>query len=106
MGFTNATAASTRNSPSAGRRGFSDADAEVIKAILHRLFENDASSARPDGSMEVMHLVRWKHNCKAGQYSSAKVHDSLRNLLKDDGFIREALEQALKNLAPETIQGF
>ena len=37
----------------AERTGFTDADADVIKAILPKLFENDASSARPDGSMQV-----------------------------------------------------
>ena len=36
----------------AERTGFSDADADVIKHILPKLFENDASSARPDGSMK------------------------------------------------------
>ena len=91
----------------AGRTGFSDADAEIIKSILPRIFENDASSARPDGSMQVLKVIWWKHNCTAGQHSSAKVHDSLRNLLKDDGsFDREALLQALSNLAPEIIDGF
>lgn len=34
----------------AERTGFSDDDAEVIKSILPQLFENDASSARPDGT--------------------------------------------------------
>lgn len=91
----------------AERTGFSDADAEVIKAILPRLFENDASSARPDGSMQVLAVVWWKHNCKAGQHSAAKVHDSLRNLLKEDGgFDKDALLQALPGLKPEIIDGF
>lgn len=91
----------------AERTGFSDADAEVIKGILPRLFENDASSARPDGSMQVLTVVWWKHNCKAGQYSAAKVHDSLRNLLKEDGsFEKDALLQALPGLKPEIIDGF
>lgn len=91
----------------AERTGFSDADAEVIKAILPRLFENDASSARPDGSMQVLAVVWWKHNCKAGQHSAAKVHDSLRNLLKEDGgFDKDALLQALLGLKPEIIDGF
>jgi len=31
----------------AERTGFSDADAEAIKAVLPKLFENDASSAAP-----------------------------------------------------------
>lgn len=91
----------------AERTGFSDADAEVIKAILPKLFENDASSARPDGSMQVLTVVWWKHNCKAGQHSAAKVHDSLRNLLKEDGsFDKDALLQALPDLKPEIIDGF
>ncbi|MCK6390750.1 MAG: type I-C CRISPR-associated protein Cas7/Csd2 [Azonexus sp.] len=91
----------------AERTGFSDADADVIKAILPKLFENDASSARPDGSMQVLTVVWWKHNCKAGQHSAAKVHDSLRNLLKEDGsFDKDALLQALPGLKPEIIDGF
>ena len=48
------------------------------------LFENDSSSARPSGSMEVRRLYWWKHNCKSGQYSSAEVHRSLEIHLKDD----------------------
>lgn len=91
----------------AERTGFSDADADVIKAILPKLFENDASSARPDGSMQVLTVVWWKHNCKAGQHSAAKVHDSLRNLLKEEGsFDKDALLQALPGLKPEIIDGF
>jgi len=91
----------------AERTGFSDADAEVIKVILPKLFENDASSARPDGSMQVLSVVWWKHNCKAGQHSAAKVHDSLRNLLKEDGsFDKDALRQSLPGLEPEIIDGF
>lgn len=91
----------------AERTGFSDADADVVKAILPKLFENDASSARPDGSMQVLSVVWWKHNCKAGQHSAAKVHDSLRNLLKEDGsFDKDALLQALPGLKPEIIDGF
>ena len=37
----------------AAHTGFSDEDAEAIKSILPRLFENDSSSARPDGSMKL-----------------------------------------------------
>lgn len=59
------------------KTGFSDQDAAAIKAVLPRLFENDASSARPEGSMEVLKVVWWQHNCASGQCSSAKVHRSL-----------------------------
>lgn len=61
----------------AEKTGFSDADADIIKEALRTLFENDVSSARPDGSMEVVRLYWWKHNCKSGQYSSAHVHRCL-----------------------------
>jgi CRISPR-associated protein Csd2 len=59
------------------KTGFSEEDAEAIKQALLTLFENDVSAARPDGSMEVLKVIWWKHNCKSGQYSSAKVHRSL-----------------------------
>lgn len=62
----------------ADKTGFSDDDAEKIKEALRTLFENDCSSARPDGSMEVKKVYWWKHNCPMGQYSSAKVHRTLR----------------------------
>ena len=62
----------------AEKTGFSDEDAEVIRQILLTLFENDASPARPDGSMEVCKVIWWRHNCFLGQYSSAKVHRSLQ----------------------------
>jgi len=85
----------------AERTGFSGEDAEAIKQVLPRLFENDASSARPEGSMEVLKVIWWKHNSKAGQYSSAKVHRTLK--VKSDGEI--ALEP-LEGLAPEVVDGF
>jgi CRISPR-associated protein Csd2 len=56
---------------------FSKNDAEMIKKALVHLFENDASSARPEGSMEVDKVYWWEHNSPNGQYSSAKVHKSL-----------------------------
>lgn len=58
----------------AQKTGFSDEDAEKIKEALRTLFVNDSSSARPDGSMEVVNVYWWKHDCPMGQYSSAKVH--------------------------------
>lgn len=58
----------------AEKTGFSDKDAESIKEALRTLFRNDASSARPEGSMEVYKVYWWEHNSNNGQYSSAKVH--------------------------------
>jgi len=80
---------------------FSDADADAIKQILPKLFENDASSARPEGSMRVFKVIWWKHNCKSGQYSSARVHKTLTVNL--DGTY--SLDN-LTGLIPEEIDGF
>jgi CRISPR-associated protein Csd2 len=85
----------------ADRTGFSDDDAEILKAVLPKLFEGDASSARPEGSMAVTKVFWWKHNSKAGQYSSAKVHSSL--VVNPDGSFELA---ELEGLKPEIIDGF
>jgi len=85
----------------AERTGFSDEDAEIIKNILPKLFENDSSSARPDGSMEILKVIWWKHQSKAGQHSSAKVHRSLK-VNPDGSYNLESIE----GLKPEEIQGF
>lgn len=68
----------------AEKTGFTDEDAEAIKQALITLFENDASSARPEGSMEVCKVIWWQHNSFMGQYSSAKVHRSLQINVYDD----------------------
>ena len=94
----------------AEKTGFSDEDAEKIKRALLTLFENDASSARPDGSMEVRRLYWWKHNCENGQYSSAKVHRSLVVKRKEEVEVARKFEdydittKDLDNLKPEVIE--
>lgn len=85
----------------ADRTGFSDEDAKAIKAVLPKLFEGDASSARPEGSMVVEKVIWWQHNSKAGQYSSAKVHRTL--LVNPDGSYE--LDN-LEGLKPEELEGF
>ncbi|MEP3857903.1 MAG: type I-C CRISPR-associated protein Cas7/Csd2 [Porticoccus sp.] len=85
----------------AERTGFSDEDAQAIKDVLPRLFEGDASSARPEGTMAVEKVIWWQHNSKSGQYSSAKVH---RTLKVDAGGAYEL--ESLDNLVPEEINGF
>lgn len=85
----------------AERTGFSDEDAAKIKAILPKLFEGDASSARPEGSMAVSKVIWWSHNCKLGQYSSAKVHGSL-SVQSDGSYVLSHLD----GLIPEEIEGF
>lgn len=71
------------NTQLASKTGFSDDDADKIKAALRSLFVNDVSSARPEGSVEVLKVIWWRHNCPNGQYSSASVHRSLK--VKPDG---------------------
>jgi len=83
------------------KTGFGDDDANAIKGVLPKLFENDASSARPEGSMEVLKVVWWAHNSPHGQYSSAKVHRSL--IVNPDGTVKL---EGLDGLSPEIIDGF
>ena len=74
VGFGLYTTFGSVNCQLAEKTGFTEDDAEILKEALRTLFENDSSSARPDGSMEVLRMYWWRHNCKSGQYSSAKVH--------------------------------
>lgn len=95
----------------AEKTGFTEEDADKIKEALRTLFINDSSSARPDGSMEVIKVYWWKHNNKIGQYSSAKVHKSLKIELKDGIDIPKKVEdydimvEKLDGLEPEIIEG-
>lgn len=73
------------NTQLAEKTGFTTEDAEAIKEALRTLFENDASSARPEGSMAVEKLYWWEHENKLGQYPSVKVHRSVSiNSLSDN----------------------
>ena len=67
----------------AQKTGFSQDEAQIVKECLATLFENDASAARPDGSVSVYRLYWWQHDCAIGNYPSAKVHRSVRAVLKD-----------------------
>jgi CRISPR-associated protein Csd2 len=86
------------------KTGFSDDDAKAIKDVLPRLFENDASSARPEGSMEVLKVIWWQHNSKSGQVSAAKVHRSLT--VNDTDDLNNLISIAeVSELKPEIIDG-
>ena len=93
----------------AERTGFSQEDADAIHEALKTLFDNDASSARPEGSMEVRKVYWWQHNSKGGQYSSAKVHRSLTVTPKGDspkGFDDYAITLTeLPGLTPQIDDG-
>lgn len=86
------------------KTGFSDEDAAAVKAVLPRLFENDASSARPEGSMEVLKVIWWQHNCASGQASSAKVHRSIA--VNDTDELNKLISYVeIHGLKPEVIDG-
>lgn len=68
----------------AEKTGFSQEDAELLKEALKTLFENDASSARPEGSMEVCRLYWWQHEEKTPAVSTAKIHRSIQINEKKD----------------------
>ncbi len=93
----------------AEKTGFSDEDAEKIRQALLTLFENDASSARPDGSMEVCRLYWWQHDSKTPKFSSAKVHRSLQIKAKD-GVVPKSIDDyeisvtPLENLVPKLYE--
>lgn len=80
--------------------GFSDVDAQAIKNALVSLIEGDESSARPSGSMQILKLVWFAHNTKSGQYSSAKVHKSVK--VDKNGTVEI---EALAGLQPEILEG-
>lgn len=82
----------------AEKTGFSEEDSVILKQCLRTLFTNDASSARPDGSMEVVKLYWFKHNCKEGQYSSATVHRSISIALQEGIDTPKSIEDYTINL--------
>lgn len=59
------------------------ADVEELKQALISLFENDASAARPAGSMNVYKVYWWEHEAKHPQNSAKKSYDTLKVELKD-----------------------
>lgn len=95
----------------AEKTGLTEEDAEVLKESLRTLFVNDASAARPEGSMEVIKLYWFRHNCKDGQYSSARVHRSVQaELIASDALATCAEDyritlEPLDGLEPEILDG-
>ena len=95
----------------AEKTGFTYEDAQVVKECLRTLFQNDASSARPEGSMEVVKLYWFEHDSKSGQYSTARVHRSVKVAQKDPMAIPTSPEdyeivlEELPGLTPEIIDG-
>lgn len=105
------TFAGSINPQLATKTGFSDDDAELIKQAILNMFQNDASSARPEGTMEIIKLYWWTHDNPNGQYSAAKVHRSVKIELKEglkepkdfDDYIISLTE--LEGLQVEALEG-
>ena len=61
--------------------------------------------------MEVVKLFWWEHSCKDGQYSSAKVHRSVKAALKPNVDVPSSVEdyditvEPLEGLEPEVLEG-
>ena len=91
------------NTQLAQKTGFSEDDSEKIKTALRSLFENDESTARPSGSMEVKKVIWWKHKNPCGQYASAKVHRSLT--VKRDGTYDLAALEGLETHELDQLEG-
>lgn len=95
----------------AEKTGFTEEDAELLKECLRTLFVNDVSSARPEGSMEVCKLFWFRHNCKDGQFPSARVHRSVHAELRDKDAVPSHAEdydiivEPLEGLEPEVLDG-
>lgn len=69
----------------AEKTGFTHEDAERFKEALRTLFENDASSARPEGSCEVCRVYWWEHGEKTPRETSAMIQRALQITPKKDG---------------------
>jgi CRISPR-associated protein Csd2 len=82
----------------AEKTGFSDKDAEKLKNAMLKLFENDESSARPAGSMEILKVIWWTHEGQT--LSSAKVHGSLE--VNSDGTYKL---EPLKGVTAQELDG-
>ena len=88
----------------AEKNGVADADIELLKGSLISLFDSDASSARPGGSMNVGHVFWWEHNGKQGNYPSGKVFRSLKlEPNREYPYYSYSIEE-LPNISPEIIE--
>lgn len=86
--------------------GFTYGDALLIKESMLSMLKNDASAARPSGSMTLDKLYWWEHNSANGQYSPAKVFRSLHLESADEYPYYTAVLDELPNLNVEILEGW
>lgn len=99
------------NAKLAEKNGLTEEDVSYIKQALLTLFENDESSARPAGSINVLKLYWWEHDSELGNCSPHKSYNSLViNSLNDNPQSVEDYEFTLLSNANvpevEEIEGF
>ncbi|EHQ90702.1 type I-C CRISPR-associated protein Cas7/Csd2 [Desulfosporosinus youngiae] len=90
----------------AEKTGFTHEDAERFKEALRTLFENDASSARPEGSCEVCRVYWWEHGDKTPKETSAMIQRALHITPKKDvpqSFADYEIELKPTECVPEII---
>ncbi len=72
----------------AEKTGFKVEDKEILKECLTTLFDNDASSARPEGSMIVKQLFWFEHPSKTGSVPSSKIFNLFKyNVTDKDNYL-------------------
>lgn len=80
---------------------FTVEDADKMHFALKTLFECDASSARPAGTMNVQQVYWWEHNCPNGQYPQIKVFRSFHLEPQDEYPFYSVTRDSIPDLAPE-----
>ena len=90
----------------AKQTGFTYGDAMAIKDAMIHMFMNDASAARPAGSIELHKLYWWEHSCPNGQYSPAKVFRSLELKASDEYPYYTATSNELIKLDVQIYEGW
>ncbi len=90
----------------AEKTGFSENDAIMLRNVIRNIFNNDGSSARPEGSMVLERLYWWNHHTFYGEYPSSLVFDTIR-IQKNEGVITPScfsdytiFEEPLPGLSP------
>ncbi len=89
----------------AEKTGFTYEDASKIREALCTLFDNDASSSRPEGSMEVCRVYWWEHDSKTPKYSTAQMHRLVNIKLKDKDRIPHSVDDYDIELKEEKLEG-
>lgn len=85
----------------AKKTGFSQEDADILKESLKTMFENDASSSRPSGSMSVDRLYWWTNQGELGVYPAAKIFRTLHFQNEKEYPYYSVTENSLDGLTPE-----